>query len=123
MALEGFLKGYSDDLSSRSGSVIKDIKQRIWVTFENYKNMYEKVYKTMVKAGIKKEVKEAIQHENVLSSKYILTYPGYLLFIDEKGTPISLMVAKWEGSSTSCQKMLVMLQYQQEPQQTFTLPC
>jgi hydrogenase maturation factor len=85
--------------------------------------MYEKVYKTMDKAGIKKEVKEAIQHENVLSSKYILTYPGYLLFIDEKGTPISLMAAKWEGSSTSCQKMLVMLQYQQEPQQTFTLPC
>jgi hypothetical protein len=26
MALEGFLKGYSDDLSSRSGSVIKRYK-------------------------------------------------------------------------------------------------
>jgi hypothetical protein len=52
---KGFLKRYSDDLS-RSGSVIKDIKQRTWVTHDNFENMYENVYKTMVEAGIAKEV-------------------------------------------------------------------
>ena len=51
---KGFLKCYSDDLS-RSGSVIKDIKQRTWVTHDNFENMYENVYKTMVEAGIAKE--------------------------------------------------------------------
>jgi hypothetical protein len=73
---KGFLKRYSDDLS-RSGSVIKDIKWRTWVTHDNFENMYENVYKTMVEAGIAKEVDKFIVHENGLKSKYILTHPEY----------------------------------------------
>ncbi len=75
---KGFLKRYSDDLS-RSGSVIKDLKRRTWVTYENFENMYDNVYKRMVEAGIAKEVDEPIQHENGMSSKYvrILTLPHF----------------------------------------------
>jgi len=47
--------------------------------------MYDNVYKRMVEAGIAKEVDEPIQHENGMSSKYVLTHPEYLIFVDETG--------------------------------------
>jgi hypothetical protein len=55
---KGLLKCFSDDLP-RSGSVITDIEQRTLITYENFENMYENVYKTMADAGIAKEVEEA----------------------------------------------------------------
>ncbi len=39
---------------------MKDIKWRTQVTYNNFENMYENVYKTMVEAGIAKEIEEAI---------------------------------------------------------------
>jgi hypothetical protein len=39
---------------------MKDIKWRTWVTYDNFENMYDNVYKTMVEAGITKEVEEPI---------------------------------------------------------------
>jgi len=52
---------------------------------ENFQNMYENVYERMVEAGIaKKEDIETVQ-EDGLPSKYTLTLPEYLIFLDETG--------------------------------------
>jgi hypothetical protein len=72
-------------LLTTSGTVIKDFKRRTWETKENFENIYENVYKTMVKAGMVEEVSEDIQHKAGLPSKYRLTRPEYVLFMDETG--------------------------------------
>ncbi len=80
----GFMHRF-DDALTRNGSTVKDIKRRTWVTRENFENMYENVYATMVEAGIAEEVQEAIQYDTGLPTKYRLTHPEYLLFVDETG--------------------------------------
>jgi hypothetical protein len=80
----GFLNRHATLLTT-SGTVIKDVKRRTWVTKENFENMYENVYKTMVEAGVAEEVSEEIQHEAGLPSKFRLTRPEYILFVDETG--------------------------------------
>jgi hypothetical protein len=47
--------------------------------------MYENVYEEMVKAGIAEEKEEEIEYETGLSSKFQLTKPEFLLFVDETG--------------------------------------
>ncbi len=74
-----------EDLLTRNGSVVKDLKRRTWVKSENFQNMYENVYATMVEAGIAEELEEEIQHETGWPTKYALTNPEYLLFMDETG--------------------------------------
>jgi hypothetical protein len=78
----GFLHCHSFLLTT-SGTVIKDVKHRSWVTKENVENMYENVYKTKVEAGITKDVEEAIQLDAGLPTRYVLTNPEHMLFIDE----------------------------------------
>ncbi len=80
----GFLSRHQDQLT-RNASAVKDLKRRTWVKTENFKNMYENVYETMVEAGIAEVVEEAIQHEAGLPTKYKLTRPEYLIFVDETG--------------------------------------
>jgi hypothetical protein len=80
----GFLTRHSSLLTT-SGTVIKDVKSRTWVTRENFENMYENIYKTMVEADVAEELSEAIQHEAGLPTKYQLTKPEYVLFVDEMG--------------------------------------
>jgi hypothetical protein len=80
----GFLQRYKDVLS-RNGSAIKDTKRRTWVTRDNFMSMYENIYERMVEAGIAEKEDGEILHEAGLPSKYILTLPEYLLFIDETG--------------------------------------
>jgi hypothetical protein len=80
----GFLSHHASLLTT-SGTVIKDVKRKAWVTKENFENMYENVYKTMVEAGVAEELSEEIQHKAGLPSKYRLTRPEYVLFVDETG--------------------------------------
>ncbi len=47
----GFLKCHAALLTT-SGTVIKDVKRRTWVTCKNFENMYDNVDKTMVEAGV-----------------------------------------------------------------------
>ncbi len=79
-----FLSQFSDQLM-RSGTTIKDTKRNTWVIKDNFTNMYENVYQTMVEAGIAKIVEDKIQYDHEMPSKYKLTKPEYLLFIDETG--------------------------------------
>jgi hypothetical protein len=51
---------FSNELT-RSAIKIKDVKQNTWVTKENFTNMYENVYETMVEAGIAEKVEEEVQ--------------------------------------------------------------
>ena len=81
---QGFLSRHEDVLT-RNGSEVKDLKRRTWVKSENFQNMYENVYATMVEAGIAEELEEEIQHERGLPTKYALTKPEFLLFVDETG--------------------------------------
>jgi hypothetical protein len=55
------------------------------VTRENFENMYDNVYKTMLEANMAEELSEKIQHEAGLLSKSKLTRPDYVLFVDETG--------------------------------------
>ncbi len=66
--------------------MIKDVKRRTWVTRENFENMYENVYKTMVEAGVAEELEEAIQLDAGLPTKYKLIVPDHVLFVDETGS-------------------------------------
>ncbi len=52
---------------------------------ENFANMYENAYDTMVEVGIAEVADEAIQNEAGLPTKYKLTRPKFLLFVDETG--------------------------------------
>jgi len=81
---KGFLSRHSS-LLTLSGTVIKDVKRRTWVTHENFENMYENVYNTMVEAGVAEEVSEEIKYETGLPSKFKLTRPEYVVFVDETG--------------------------------------
>ncbi len=81
---QGFLSHHASLLTT-SGTVVRDFKRRTWVTKENFENMYENVYKTMVEAGVAEEVSEDIQHKAGLPSKYRLTRPEYVQFVDETG--------------------------------------
>jgi hypothetical protein len=59
------------------------------VTSENFANMYENVYDTMVEAGIAKVVDDAIQQAG-LPTKYKLTRPDFSYSLMRLGvTPIS----------------------------------
>jgi hypothetical protein len=78
----GFLNHHAALLTT-SVTVIKDVKRRTWVTRENFENMYENVYKTMVEAGVAEELEEAIQLDAGLPTKYQLTVPDHVLFVAE----------------------------------------
>jgi hypothetical protein len=80
----GFLKYHQDELS-HNGSIVRDLKQRTWVTAENFENMYNNIYNTMVEVGIAEKVEEAIQYDAGLPTKFKLTHPEFLLFVDETG--------------------------------------
>jgi hypothetical protein len=47
--------------------------------------MYENVCATMVEKGIAEKVEDAIHYETGLPTKYKLTHPEYLLFVNETG--------------------------------------
>ncbi len=80
----GFVSRYSDRLT-RSGTTIKDTKRNTWVTKENFQNMYESVYEAMVTAGVAQKEDEEITYGTGLPSRYRLTKPEYVLFVDETG--------------------------------------
>ena len=70
----GFLSRHTSLLTT-SGTVIKDVKRRTWMTKVNFENIYENVYKTMVEAGVAEELNKEIQHKAGLPSKFQLTRP------------------------------------------------
>jgi hypothetical protein len=80
----GFLHRFSDELT-RSAIKIKDVKRNTWVTKDNFLNMYTNVYETMVEAGVAEKLEQEIQHEEGLPTKFKLTKPEFLLFVDETG--------------------------------------
>jgi len=80
----GFMSRYSDKLT-QSGTTIKDTKRNTWVTKENFQIMYESVYEAMVTAGVAQKEDEEITYGTGLPSRYRLTKPEYVLFMDETG--------------------------------------
>jgi len=80
----GFMNRHKTFLTTK-GVVIKDVKRRTWVTRENFENMYENIYKTMVEAGVAEELTEPINYDVGLPSKYNLIHPEYCLYVDETG--------------------------------------
>jgi hypothetical protein len=74
-----------EDVLTRNGSEVKDLKRGTWVKSKIFQNMYENIYATMVEVGIAEELEEEIQHERGLPTKKALTEPEFLLFIDETG--------------------------------------
>jgi hypothetical protein len=76
---------------------VKDIKRRSWCTFEHFLNMYNGVYEAMVEAKIAETVTSEIMYDENgdetddvtkmygRPTKYKLTRPAKLLFVDETG--------------------------------------
>jgi len=117
----GFLSRHEDVLT-RNGSEVKDLKRRTWVKSENFQNMYENVYATMVEAGIAEELEEEIQHERGLPTKYALTKPEFLLFVDETGCNTNqLNDGKVGGELFIMPKILETARHQLEQPLTSTL--
>jgi hypothetical protein len=75
----------------------KDINHHTWCTLETFTDMYAKVYKAFVKAGIAEKLEQDIMYDkegNITTdvsqiygrpTKYKMNHPEYLLFVDETG--------------------------------------
>jgi hypothetical protein len=76
---------------------VRDIKRHTWCTYENFRNMYDCVYLSMVESGVAEELSEAVMYDvngevttNVdemygRPSKYRMVKPENLVFVDETG--------------------------------------
>jgi hypothetical protein len=92
----GFMKRNKEKLK-RGKCKIKDIKRNTWVTYENFSNMYDCVYDSMVEAGIAEKVEEELlfdRHgvevdciDNAFGkpTKYRMLKPENVVFVDETG--------------------------------------
>jgi len=80
----GFMHRFEDTLT-RKHTTVKDIKRRTWATRDNFENMYDNIYEAMVEAGIAEELDEEINYGSGLPTRFKLTHPDYLLFVDETG--------------------------------------
>jgi hypothetical protein len=88
----------NQDILRKGKARTKDINQQEWVTYENFANMYESVYETMVKAGVATKLPEAVWFDrdgNIVlneeqafgeKSKYLLQHPEYCVYVDETGS-------------------------------------
>jgi len=78
-----------------------DSQREAWATYENFAQMYDDVYRGMVKSGIAIELEEEVwvnKEGKIVSTeeesfgrktKHILTRPNYLIFVDETGDDTS----------------------------------
>jgi hypothetical protein len=64
---------------------IKDVKQRTWVTEENFAMMYDNVYEAMVEAGVAVRLEAEVGSEGGRPTKYQLVRPEFVLFVNETG--------------------------------------
>lgn len=95
---ENFMKRNKKHIK-RVATRTADIKRHQYITRENFEIMYESVYKTMVEAGVAEELEEgeyimhtqegketSVESEAVgLKTKYRLTKPDDIFFVDETG--------------------------------------
>ena len=101
-------KGYWRGFMKRNGHKIKckkavkfDSKRADWCTYQNFKVMYDEVYKELVKGGIatklaetegailfnkKGDIVEKTEDAFGLSTRYIMNRPDKLIFVDEVGS-------------------------------------
>ena len=92
----GFMKRYSD-LLRRGRLRHKEVKRSSWCTKEHFKNMYDAIYEKMVEANVAKKLDEEVMLDidgNIVDdetkmygrkTRYILTKPEMVLFVDETG--------------------------------------
>ena len=93
---KGFLKRNNIDLK-RAKVTVKDAKRHTWCTYEHFECMYEHVYEQMVAAKVAKKVDTSVMYDvdgNITRNeeemvgrptKYVLTHPENILFVDETG--------------------------------------
>ena len=92
----GFIERNSDYVVRKNGR-IKDLKRHTWCTYENFERMYNSIYRQMVNSNVAKELSDEVyldRNGNIvddeedsygLPTKYIVTHPDYILFVDECG--------------------------------------
>lgn len=93
---QGFMRRNSNKIIRKQGR-IKDIKRHTWCVYERFESMYDSVYSQMVKSNVAKELENEVlldRNGNVveeqsnalgLPTKYVVTDPNYILFVDETG--------------------------------------
>ena len=93
----GFMKRHSDLIVSKHGWV-KDIKRHSWCVYDTFEAMYREVYEQMVISKVAIKLDEPVLYNKegceVLpddasgfghASKYKVTDPRYIIFVDETG--------------------------------------
>lgn len=94
---KGFLHRHKGLIKTRK-SRIQDSNRSTWCTYNNFSTMYDEVYEMMVKAGVAEELPEEVMMDingNIVESedemygrktKYRITKPEQILFVDETGS-------------------------------------
>jgi hypothetical protein len=90
------MRRHADELKSKKCK-IKDIKRHTWCTYEHFSNMYDGAYEGMVEAGVAVKLEEEVMYDKFgeittdkskrygRPTKYKLTHPEEILFVDETG--------------------------------------
>ena len=88
---------------SRGRRKIRDVKRHNWCTYQNFENMYIHIYDKMVQFGIAKEMEDEFYFDKTgklvsedscdkfgRKTRYVLTNPEKLIFVDECGSNTSM---------------------------------
>ena len=105
----GFMKRNKDKLK-RSRVKVKDNKRHSWCTYENFVNMYDRVYEAMVDAKVAEYCEDkdfmydidgnlVTDKESMYgrSTKYRITNPENILFVDETGCNTNQKIDGYAG--------------------------
>ena len=91
-----FMKRHKKDISRARGMTPQDAKRQTWITYENFVNMYDCVYRRLVEAGLAVRL-DADKYFDVngeecdeseafgLPTQYKLTFPDMFIMVDEVG--------------------------------------
>ena len=86
---------HKKDINNSRGVRSQDHKRQVWVTYDNFVNMYDCVYERMVECGVAiktnddtmytRDGKETTKDVFGLPTRYKLTKPEFVLMVDEVG--------------------------------------
>jgi len=94
---KGFMSRHADRLL-RISATVKDVKRNTWVTYENFSNMYDNIYASLIDAGVARRLPEKVRRNRSgtivadddedafgFPSDIEIIHPEWILFVDEVG--------------------------------------
>jgi len=94
---KGFMSRHADRLL-RISATVKDVKRNTWVSYENFSNMYDNIYASLIDAGVARRLPDKVCRDrsgNIVDdeadeafgfpSDIEIIHPEWILFVDEVG--------------------------------------